>query len=104
MITEYNADVYWWEFIKMYMKIMIVAINVWYSAFLRQKIILTSIVLVAYFIANFVKKPYKMNYFYQTDNLSSIILILLLYLNLLIGNTQVLWIKSLSKFLAIFVD
>lgn len=80
---EYKPKYYFWGFVLIYKKVIVVVLNFIFSHNRSYKIISISLILYVYLIFSQKNEPYKINYFNKKDYMSIYILLVLMMLNLL---------------------
>lgn len=94
-ITGYKDKLFYWEFIKIYSRLLIILIQKYFSTDLKIAIIIIFFIELIYMILTSLIKPYANNHFNQLDSTSSILcclLLLLVYLDRSFTNAEYVYI------------
>ncbi|KAL4429488.1 hypothetical protein ABPG74_001333 [Tetrahymena malaccensis] len=86
LYQDYKYDKYYWEFLKSYMKIIIVVIHNFYGDPYNNQLVLTMIIMLIYQVALLVMKPYQMRYFQNIEKRSMEVLIVIVTMNIFLYN------------------
>ncbi|EWS73585.1 transmembrane protein, putative (macronuclear) [Tetrahymena thermophila SB210] len=86
LYQDYKYDKYYWEFLKSYMKILIVVIHNFYGDPYNNQLVLTIIIMLIYQVALLVMKPYQMRYFQNIEKRSMEVLIVIVTMNIFLYN------------------
>ncbi|KAL4472869.1 hypothetical protein ABPG72_020603 [Tetrahymena utriculariae] len=86
LYQDYKYDKYYWEFLKSYMKILIVIIRNFYGDPYNNQLVLTMVIILIYQVALLVMKPYQMRYFQDVEKRSMEVLIVIVTMNIFLYN------------------
>ncbi|KAL4453069.1 hypothetical protein ABPG74_015300 [Tetrahymena malaccensis] len=88
LYSEYKKQQYYWEFIKINLKLIIILISSFYSQQIQFKNTLSTMILFCYLMLSIFKAPYINVNFNRTDQYLCITLIICLQLNLLVNTSE----------------
>ncbi|EWS76293.1 transmembrane protein, putative (macronuclear) [Tetrahymena thermophila SB210] len=86
LYQDYKTKNFYWEFVKSYMKIVIVCIYNFYGDPYTNKLVIALIVFILYIVVLVKFTPYQMIYFQQTDRNSMVVIIILVLMNIFLYN------------------
>ncbi|KAL4476097.1 hypothetical protein ABPG74_009830 [Tetrahymena malaccensis] len=86
LYQDYKTRNFYWEFIKSYMKIVIVCIYNFYGDPYTNKLVIALIVFILYLVILVKFTPYQMIYFQKTDRNSMLVIIVLVIMNIFLYN------------------
>ncbi|EGR29345.1 hypothetical protein IMG5_157710, partial [Ichthyophthirius multifiliis] len=86
LYQDFKYQYFYWEFIKIYKKLLIVATLNFYEGPYMNKLIIILVLFLIYQILLNKKQPYLMNYFQQLDKKSITIIIILILMNIFLYN------------------
>ncbi|KAL4497237.1 hypothetical protein ABPG72_019557 [Tetrahymena utriculariae] len=87
LYSEYKKEKYYWEFVKINLKLIIIFISNFYSQQIQFKNTLSTMIVFCYLILSIFKAPYINVNFNRTDQYLCITLIICLQLNLLVSTS-----------------
>ncbi|EWS76612.1 transmembrane protein, putative (macronuclear) [Tetrahymena thermophila SB210] len=88
LYSEYKKQTYYWEFVKINLKLIIIFISNFYSQQIQFKNTLCTMILFCYLMLSIFKAPYINVNFNRTDQYLCITLIICLQLNLLVNTSE----------------
>lgn len=88
LYKEYKQQSFYWEFVKMGEKLLIIYFLVYYQEFIKIKGILVFLTIFIYFLAQKVIQPYLYHKFNQIDYLSSLICSLTIILGVFLNENE----------------
>ncbi|EWS71710.1 transmembrane protein, putative (macronuclear) [Tetrahymena thermophila SB210] len=86
LYQDYTQQRFYWEFIKSYMKILIVVVLNFYGDPFNNKLLIIMIILLLYQVSLSIMKPYQMRYFQQLEKKSMITLTVITIMNIFLYN------------------
>ncbi|EAR87781.2 WD domain, G-beta repeat protein (macronuclear) [Tetrahymena thermophila SB210] len=86
LYQDYKTKNFYWEFVKSYMKIVIVCIYNFYGDSYTNKLVMALIVFILYLVVLVKFTPYQMIYFQKTDRNSMVVIIILVLMNINLYN------------------
>ncbi|KAL4499753.1 hypothetical protein ABPG72_017293 [Tetrahymena utriculariae] len=86
LYQDYKIKRFYWEFVKSYMKIVIVCIYNFYGDPYTNKLVIALIVFILYLVLLVKFIPYQMIYFQKTDRNSMLVIIILVLMNIFLYN------------------
>ncbi|KAL4430441.1 hypothetical protein ABPG74_013291 [Tetrahymena malaccensis] len=86
LYQDYKQQRFYWEFIKSYMKILMVVVLNFYGDPFNNKLVIIMIILLIYQVSLSIMKPYQMRYFQQLEKKSMVTLTVIAIMNIFLYN------------------
>ncbi|KAL4430442.1 hypothetical protein ABPG74_013292 [Tetrahymena malaccensis] len=86
LYQDYKRKHFYWEFVRSYMKVLIVCVYSFYGDPYTNKLIFALIICIFYIVLLKKLRPFQMHYFQDLDNASMLIIIVLIIMNIFLYN------------------
>ncbi|EWS71712.1 transmembrane protein, putative (macronuclear) [Tetrahymena thermophila SB210] len=104
LYQDYKQQYYYWEFVRSYLKIIIIVIMNFYGDPYNNKLVIAAVLFLLYLVLLQKAKPYNMIYYQQVDKRSMVVLIIIILMNIFLYNKPDIIQQQLFYIIVLGID
>ncbi|KAL4477075.1 hypothetical protein ABPG72_015388 [Tetrahymena utriculariae] len=104
LYQDYKQQYYYWEFVRSYLKIIIIVVMNFYGDPYNNKLVIAAILFLLYLVLLQKAQPYNMIYYQQVDKRSIVVLIIIILMNIFLYNKPEIIQQQLFYIIVLGID